>query len=403
VIGPRSRDAPRRNKAHMEYIGSRPGAVRNEGMNHGLFGAVDGKKAEEAKNLRELSRHIETKTRGGAIAYRAVISLAEADALRLGYDDPEKWRELVRSRLPDMCEKIGIPVQNLEYAAAVHRDKGHPHVHILFWDKAQDVKKEAFVKPEVSNSIRVGLIKHVFGEEMAVLQEMKNEARRAALDNAGGFFGGFIDAFSDMTPEDYAAASERLGRGESPLADGSLIYSRFNSADMRELAADLLHLAELVPKTGRLNFKLMPPEVKDEIRAFLEKVLEKNTDCDREFKKYIQAAVELSKYYSDKPEVHDKAGKTAYDDMLTRLGNAVLRAIKKLNQQARGKAWEENRETYKRQMTEGLVTELYGILSRAAHSEESKLAYRAGELSKQAKKELAMKLENSSGYDWEQC
>jgi hypothetical protein len=403
VIGPRSRDAPQRNKAHMEYIGSRPGAVRNEGMKHGLFGVVDGKKAEEAKNLRELSRRIEIKTCGGAIAYRAVISLAEADALRLGYDDPEKWRELVRARLPDMCEKIGIPVQNLEYAAAVHRDKGHPHVHILFWDKAQDVKKEAFVKPEVSNAIRVGLIKHVFGEEMAALQEMKNEARRAALDNAGGFFGGFIDVFADMTPEDYAAASERLGRGESPLADGSLIYSRFNSADMRELAADLLRLAELVPKTGRLNFKLMPPEVKDEIRAFLEKVLEKNTDCNREFKKYIQAAVELSKYYSDKPEVHNKAGNAAYDDMMTRLGNAVLRAIKKLNQQARGKAWEENRETYKRQVTESLITELYGILSRAAHSEENKLAYRAGELSKQAKKELAMKLENSGGYDWEQC
>jgi hypothetical protein len=372
-------------------------------MKHGLFGVVDGKKAEEAKNLRELSRRIEIKTRGGVIAYRAVISLAETDALRLGYDDPEKWRELVRSRLPDMCEKIGIPVQNLEYAAAVHRDKGHPHVHILFWDKAQDVKKEAFVKPEVSNAIRVGLIKHVFGEEMAALQEMKNEARRAALDNAGGFFGGLIDAFADMTPEDYAAASERLGRGESPLADGSLIYSRFNSEDMRELAADLLRLAELVPKTGRLNFKLMPPEVKDEIRAFLEKVLEKNTDCDREFKKYIQAAVELSKYYSDKPEVHDKAGNAAYDDMMTRLGNAVSRAIKKLDRQARGKAWEENRETYKRQVTESLITELYGILSRAARSEGNKLAYRAGELSKQAKKELAMQLENSGGYDWEQC
>jgi hypothetical protein len=387
----------------MEYIGRRPGVVLNEGLKHGLFGIVDGQKAEEVKDLQDLSRQIEAKTKAGTIAYRAVISLTEADAVRLGYDDVEKWRELVRERLPDMCEKIGIPIQNLEYTAAVHRDKGHPHVHILFWDKAQDVKKEAFVKPEVSNAIRVGLIKHVFGAEMAALQEMKNDARKAALDNAGGFFGEFAAAFADMTPKEYAEAVERLKRG-SDHADGSLIYSRFNTAIMRELAADLLKLAERVPKTGRLNFKLMPPEVKDEIRAFLEKVMKNNADCDREFKKFVHAAVELSKYYTDKPETHEKAGKAAYDDMMNRLGNAVLRAVKKINQQARNRDREAKHKEYKRQMIESLITELFGILSRAARAEDNSLAYayRAGELSKQAKKELALRLENSGNYDWEQ-
>jgi hypothetical protein len=403
VISPRSRDAPQRNRAHTEYIGRRLGVVLNEGLKHGLFGVADGKKAEEVEKIRELSRYVEAKTRKSAIMYRAVISLAEADALRLGYDDPEKQRELVRSRLPSMCEKIGIPIQNLEYVAAVHKDKGHPHVHIQFWDKAQDIKKEAFVKPEVAGAIRVGIIKHVFGEEMTALHEIKNAARKAATDNADNFFGMFTDAFADMTPEQYAAASERIKRDESPLADGSLIYGRFKSADMRELAADLLRLGDLVPQAGRLGYKLMPADVKDEIRTFLEKVLEKNTDCDREFKKYVQAAVRLSEYYTDKPETHGKAGLAAYDDMMTRLGNTVLRTIKKLNRQTRCKAWEEKREVYRRQMTEGLVTELFGILSRAAHAEENKLAYayRTGELSKQAKKELAVKLESSGGYDRE--
>ena len=386
----------------MEYIGRRRGVVLNEGLKHGLFGIVDGKKAEEVKSLTELSRHIYAKTQAGAIAYRAVISFTEADAMQLGYDDPDKWRELVQARLPDMCEKIGIPIQNLEYTAAIHRDKGHPHCHILFWDKAQDIKKEAFVHQKVSNAIRVGLIKHVFGEEMAELQTMKNEARKAALDNAGGFFGGFVDAFADMTPKEYAAAVKRLKR-EGDLADGSLIYSRFSAADMKELAADLLRLAGHVPKTGRLNYKLMPPEVKDEIREFLEKVLEKNADCDREFKKYVQAAIELSMYYTDKPEVHNKAGESAYEDMMTRLGNVVLRVVKQFNQQMRSNDWEAKKEAYRREMMESLITNLFGVLARAAHAEENKLAYayRAGELSKQAKKELAMRLENSSGYDWE--
>jgi hypothetical protein len=322
--------------------------------------------------------------------------------VRLGYDEPSMWRELVRTRLPDMCEKIGIPIQNLAYTAAIHRDKGHPHCHILFWDKAQDVKKEAFVKPEISGAIRGGLIKYVFGAETSELQAVKNEARKAALENMGGFFGGFVTAFADMTPEEYGAAAERLGR-EGDLADGRLIYSRFNTAVMRELAADLLRLADNVPKTGRLGYKLMPPAVKDEIRAFLEKVLASNADCDREFKKYVRAAMKLSAYYTDKPETHDRAGKTAYDDMTARLGNVVLKAIKKLNRQARSKDWEVKRETFQRQMIESMVVEIFGMLARAACAEERKLnaAYRAGELSKQAKKELAMRLENSSGYDWD--
>ena len=54
-------------------------------------------------------------------------------------------------------------------------------------------------------------------------------------------------------------------------------------------------------------------------------------------------------------------------------------------------------------MIESMVVEIFGILARAARAMRNQVnyAYRTGELSKQAKKELAMRLENSSGYDWE--
>jgi len=387
----------------MEYIGRRPGVVLNSHMKHGLFGVVDGGKAEDIQNLQELSRYVEAKTRAGAITYRAVISLSEEDAIRLGYDDPEKWRELVRTQMPCISEKIGIPLHNLEYTAAIHRDKGHPHVHILFWDRGQDVKKKAYVHSKTSDSIRVGLIKHVFQEEMSALQIMKDEARKAAYNSLGGFFNGFTDTFADMTAAEYQTAVNRLKR-EDDLADSRLIYSKFKSADMRVLAADLLCLAGHVPPTGRLKFKLMPPEVKGEIVAFIEKVLGKNTDCDREFKKYVYAAMELSAYYSDKPETHAKAGKAAYDDMMRRLGNVVLNTVRKLNQLERDGEHENGQKTdYRREVIENLVIQIFGLLARSADAEDRKAAYfqRTGELSKQAQKELALRKENSSGYEWE--
>ena len=403
VIGPRSRDAPQRNKAHMEYIGRRPGVVLNEHMKHGLFGAVDGKKAEDIQSMRELSRYIEAKTQAGTIAYRAVISLEEDDAMRMGYDDPDKWRELVRAQLTMISEKIGIPLHSLEYTAAIHRDKGHPHVHILFWDKEQEIKKKAYVHKNVSNSIRVGLIKHVFEEEMTALQQIKNEARAATLDNMGGFFGGFAETFACIGEAEYGAAKDRL-KLDGDLADSRLIYGRFKTADIKELSGSLSRLMERLPKSGRLQYKLMPREVKDEIAAFIEKVLEKNADCNREFKKYVQAAIELSKYYSDSPESHAKAGKSAYDEMMKRLGNVVLREIKRMSQAEKDTTQTAELKTaYKRQAMEGLIFSLFQLLARSADAENRKVSHfqQTGELSKQAKKELALRKENSNGYEWE--
>jgi len=415
VIDPKPADASIRNMKHMEYIGRRPGVVLNKGMSHGLFGVVDGHKAEEIRRIQDLSAYVKNKTDNGTIAYRAIISLDEADALRLGYDDADKWRELVRARMPDMCDKIGIPMQNLEYTAAVHRDKGHPHVHILFWDKEQDIKKQAYVPPVISNSIRIGVIKHVFAEEMAAWQAIKSTARTAATSTAGGFFSNFVGSFTDMTQKDYQNAVERLKRGDD-LADDMLIYNRFNTADMNVLASELFKLCDAMPKKGRLQYKLMPPEVKKDIHTFVKMLLDTNADCAREYARFIEANVALSKYYTDNPETHSRAGAEANKDITARLANTVLKAVKQLNnlerdyirkaQQeawaARQSEWAAQRDIMRREIIESLVIELFGDLARSSRAAEQRCAHsvRSGELSKQARKELALKLEDSSRMEW---
>ena len=402
VIAPRSRDAPARNMAHMEYIGRRKGVVLNEGMNHGLFGKILDKSAEEIPNIHDMSRYIADKTRNKTIVYRAVISLAEADAIRLGFDDRAKWQELIAAKMPDVAEKIGIPLHNLEYVAAVHMEKGHPHAHLQFWDKAQGVKNP-YVHPSVANQIRAGLIKHIFAEEMSELQELKNEARKGAADSADGFFSGFLDTFAKMTPKEFETAKREL-KQEYTLADGRLVYNKFPTAAMNELAVGLARLQSIVPKSGRLQMKLMPPEVKDEIRSFINELFKRNVDYDREFKKYINSAVELAKYYSDNPDAHAAAGEKAYNEMLGRLSNVVLRAIKKLNEQERDFSFSMKSENYRRQAAESLVTEIFFILSRSANAENNKVlnaSRRFGDLSKQGKIELAKKFESDTGYDWE--
>jgi hypothetical protein len=394
VKDPLKKGQPWKNKAHTEYLGRRRGVELNAGMKHGLFGIVEGKQAESIENIRVISRYVKAKTLAGTVTYRAVISLAEDDALRLGYDDAEKWRELVRGEMPELCDKIGIPIQNLEYTAAIHFEKGHPHCHIQFWDKGQDIKRP-FVAPEVPKAVRVRLIKQVFREEMTDIIALKDEARKAALENAGTFFGQFLSGFEVMTDGGYAQAVERL-QWQEALNNGKLLYNHFKADDLRRLAVAFSALSGRVPPSGRRSFKFMPAGVKQEIRDFIRLLLDVNADCRREFSRYGSAAASLASFYSDDPLSHEKARHKAEADLEARLGNSLLKMVK----QAKG--GQAEREVKNQDMAEAL-TQIFFMLSRSTQAAENRLSYarRRGEVSKQAKKELARKKEASTNMDWD--
>ena len=400
VVNPRSRDAAQRNGAHLAYIGSRPGAVRNDGKLHGLFGRINGMDCEDADNMDDFKRYAETMTRNGTIMYRAIISLTEADAQRLGYADEDKWRELICEKIPDIAAKIGISASELEYAAVFHREQGHPHCHVIFWDKAQKVKKNPYVHWKVANDIRINLTKHIFADDMDVLKNAKNIARSETVKGLSVFFTDFLDGFADMTAQEMTEAEYRLKR-DGEYAHGRLIYNHFKTADMRELAQDFLKIRDAIPPTGRLNYQFMPPATKSEIDGFIRKILSKNEDCGREFDRYVNSAEELCEFYTSDPKKHADARKNAEDEMMKRLGNAVLKTVKDFNGLERNKDFEAKQDMYRRQCVERLITEIFSILSQEIDAQNYSYHHAHSELSKQAKKELAIEMEDSSGFDWE--
>ena len=402
VVNPYKRFSPAWNKSHLEYIGRRPGVSLNDGMKHGLFGEINGVKCEQTENIYDMSRKIARATKNGAVVYKAIISLTEADAINLGYDNPDKWRDLIKVKLPDICDKLGLSANNLNYASAVHLEAGHPHAHIIFWEKTQKIKKRAFVPPKTANDIRIDLTKHVFADEMSDLQLIKNTARTETVSNLKGLLDDILDKFAKMSPKDYEEAVERL-KFYGEFADGRLIHNRFKTSDIREIAADLLNICDKIPKKGRLDMKFMPPDVKTDVENLVEKILEKNIHCKSEFEKYLNAAEELAKFYTNDPDKHAKAREKAKKEAFSRLSNAVLKAAKKINQIERTNEFETQRKLHQRAAAENLVKEIFSILSGLSSREQSRLSYAAktGELSKQAKKELAIEQENSSDYDWE--
>ena len=330
VVSPRSRDAPARNRAHVFYIGKRPGVELNEGMYHGLFGKTSGNDFGQYDNIRETADYVHQKTKEGTIMYRAIISLAEADALQLGYDSKESWENLVKENILDIAEKIGVPPSRLEYIAAVHMDKGHPHVHLMLWDKEQEVKK-AFVHPSVSNKIRIELTKRIYKDELETLYQIKNAARDSLMEDSGDFLKSFFEPFERMTPKDYQVALDKL-KSDPEAALGRLLNKRLSSYELDNLALKIFDFKEKLPEKGRLNYKLLPPELKSELEDIVTELVSVNPDFRAAFEAYVNTSVEIASFYNSDPEALEKARQKAEDELIRRLSNKLLSLIKNIDQ-----------------------------------------------------------------------
>lgn len=107
------------------YMAMRPGAEKRGA--HGLFNESDEPIVlDRAAN--EVANH-------PGNVWSHVVSLRREDAIRLGYDNSERWRELVMRHIADIAEQTKIPLCNLKWYAAFHDTTHHPHIHLLVYSK----------------------------------------------------------------------------------------------------------------------------------------------------------------------------------------------------------------------------------------------------------------------------
>lgn len=143
-------DNGKKNSAHIRYIATRPGVdlgyeldkdmelvpdtpehhikyAHERPRSHGLFSSGDGEVDMHAIQ-KELAEH-------KGMVWRSIISLHGDDAARLEMESRESWEEVIKQQLPRAAEEMGIQETNLRWVAAFHAEVGHPHAHIVFWEK----------------------------------------------------------------------------------------------------------------------------------------------------------------------------------------------------------------------------------------------------------------------------
>ena len=128
----------------MRYIATRPRVAKNEGMDHGLFGCLKpGTPLMEFQDWKDVARLVYQNSRRHVTMYRSVVSFGEGTAKELLLTDKKAWERYIENHIRTIAEKNGIRREHFQWAAALHREKGHPHLHVVFWDDSDEKVMEA--------------------------------------------------------------------------------------------------------------------------------------------------------------------------------------------------------------------------------------------------------------------
>ena len=155
-------------KKLVQYYGERPG-VEKLGR-HGLFSQTDDK-IDIDEIADEVSDH-------EGILWTHVISLRREDAERLGYNNADAWKELVRRNALQIAEAHKIEPSQLQWYGAFHNTTHHPHIHLIVYSK--DTKQGYLTNKGIEN-MRGVFAKDIFRNEMyyafTLETQMRNKVR----------------------------------------------------------------------------------------------------------------------------------------------------------------------------------------------------------------------------------
>lgn len=316
---PNRKNTAVQNINHLRYIATRPGVdltpiktfadddasiylkyITERPRSHGLFGNLPDKKIGDldalCKEMYQLSKN--------KVIYKGIVSLNEEDATRLGYTNKESWNSLLNVTMPDIAHEFNIPIQNMSWVAAFHQEKGHPHIHYMLW-RDDDKIVSPVIHRSVQNRCRQIFSKYIFEADRELSVAIKTAARNELLD----------------------MSKELVGYPELSLESEGVL--KITPIELSEVSALLFNLHPLLPKTGRLNYKFLPPEVKKEVDSVIEHILSYPA-FESKYCEYVEACKKISASYSVVGKKAEHNLFSAEKDLRTRLANIILKKVKSI-------------------------------------------------------------------------
>lgn len=216
------------------YMAMRPG-VQKRGS-HGLFNEKDEPIILD-RVANEIANH-----KGNVWSH--VISLRREDAIRLGYDNSEAWRQLVMRHISDIAKNQKISLCNLKWYAAFHDTTHHPHIHLLVYSENT---KEGFLTNEGINKIRSAFANDIFHDDLQSIYQEQTLSR---------------DELKAVSKTEFESVVRKIQQGdfENPQLENFI----------RKLYSQLQNVK------GKKVYGYLPPDVKETVNSIFSELAKDN-------------------------------------------------------------------------------------------------------------------------------
>lgn len=385
-----------KNYAHVRYIAARPRVAKNEGMGHGLFGKLTPGSITEFEDWRDVARLVYGNSKKHITMYRSIISFDEETAAELSLTDQKAWQRYIENHIMTIAEKNNIRREHLQWACALHKEKNHPHIHVVFWDTSSQVKNP-FTPPAVPNAIRRQLIKDTFADKIRAFGEQKNiaAADMRKISNE------LVDEFEQHLRRLHKNQYKRLREDYDEDSELSGSFD-FDDEILNETADRVFKIKAALPPTGRIAYQLLPPEIKAQVDELVIYLM-KSTPALREQKEsYIDSKMKMVLLYGGSEDYLEKQRERFAGEADKIIANRILGMVKALNRmdsELRQAEYQSVRRVY---YAERMLMEALDMLSGISRDNDRRfedwLKLHSGDLSKEAKKELFLKYQDK-GYE----
>ena len=284
------------NETYLQYIHERP-------RSHGLFGNIETDDIDSVlSNIKERSKK--------QVVFRGILSLDERDARDLGFLDKENWRKYLSQALPLIGEKFGIQSGNLQWVAAFHREKNHPHIHFMIWDQNINNVQNSFISQPQQHYCRELFSKLFTEEERKSLANKKYLSREELIKDSKTELQMLVDEITFEEARPFISKIDKEYR------------QKFNNV--------FSELLDSLPrdKLDKLNkFQYLSPSNKEKVLSVVQ-VLLTNKVLKKEYDDFLNYHYRIAKDYSPSKKEIKVAVLKAKEDIEKRLCNLVLREIR---------------------------------------------------------------------------
>lgn len=199
-----------------------------------------------------------------------VVSLRREDVVRLGYDNSEVWRDLVKRHISDIAKAQRIPLCNLKWYAAFHDTTHHPHIHLLVYSTNP---KQGFLTKEGIDKIRSAFANDIFHDDLQSIYQEQTISR---------------DELKAVSKTEFENIVDNIRRGN------------FDCPLLEDLVRKLY--SQLQNVNGKKVYGYLPPEVKKTVNDIFSE-LAKDENIRQLYEKWCSLERLKYKTYTQKEKV----------------------------------------------------------------------------------------------------